>query len=84
MLRRECYYFARGSKPEFAVRADNLHILIMTAADFESLPDLEKREVLSNLLKISREISYPEASDEELVGAAEVVFLAYDALENHG
>jgi hypothetical protein len=62
----------------------------MTAAgkhileDFESLPDLEKREVLSNLLKISREISYPETSDEELVGAAEAVFLAYDALENHG
>jgi hypothetical protein len=62
----------------------------MTAAgkhileDFESLPDLEKREVLSNLLKISRDIAYPETSDEELVGSAEAVFLAYDARENNG
>jgi hypothetical protein len=60
----------------------------MTAAgkhileDFESLPDLEKREVLSNLLKLSRGISYPEMSDEELVGTANAVFLAYDALED--
>jgi hypothetical protein len=57
----------------------------MTAAgkhileDFESLPDLEKREVLSDLLRISRDIDYPEVSDEEMVGAAGAVFLAYDA-----
>ncbi len=62
----------------------------MTAAgkhileDFESLPDPEKREVLSTLLRISREIAYPETSDDELVGAAEAVFLAYDTQEDRG
>jgi hypothetical protein len=60
--------------------ASGKHIL----EDFELLPDLEKREVLSNLLKLSRGISYPEMSDEEFVGTAESVFLAYDALEDHG
>jgi hypothetical protein len=59
----------------------------MTAAgkhiveDFESLPDLEKREVLSNLLKISRDIDYPEVVDQELVGSADAVFLMYDRAE---
>ena len=62
----------------------------MTAAgkhildDFESLPDLEKREVLSNLLKISRGIDYPEVTDEEMVGGADAVFLSYDDLERNG
>ncbi|MEA2164843.1 MAG: hypothetical protein QOK37_2970 [Thermoanaerobaculia bacterium] len=62
----------------------------MTAAgqhileDFESLTDIEKREVLSNLLKISKAIEYPETSDDELVDAADAVFLAYDTLEQNG
>jgi len=61
----------------------------MTAAgkhivdDFESLPDAEKREVLANLLRISRSIEYPEISDEELVASANAVFLEYDRQESN-
>jgi|GEM_PF-644825 len=67
-----------------------LHTPGMTAAgehiveDFQSLPDPEKIEVLSNLLRISRGIDYPEVSEEELVSAAEAVFLAYDERELKG
>jgi hypothetical protein len=59
----------------------------MTAAgkhiveDFESLPDPEKREVLANLLRISRSIDYPEMPDEELVASADSLFLEYDRRE---
>ena len=59
----------------------------MTAAgrhlveDFETLPDAEKREVLADLLRISRTIEYPEISDEELLAAANQVFLEYDRRE---
>ena len=49
---------------------------------FEHLPDAEKREVLTNLLRISRAIEYPEISDDELVGSADVVFLEYDRRES--
>ncbi len=60
----------------------------MTAAgkhileDFEGLPDAEKREVLANLLRISRSIEYPEVSAEELVASANAVFLEYDREES--
>ena len=50
--------------------------------DFETLPDPEKREVLSNLLRISRGIDYPEVSDEELVAGADEVFAHYDLAES--
>jgi hypothetical protein len=56
----------------------------MTAAgkhiveDFESLPDPEKREVLANLLRISRSIEYPEVSDKELTASADTLFVEYD------
>jgi hypothetical protein len=50
--------------------------------DFATLPDPEKREVLANLLRISRQIEYPEVSDEELVAAADEVFLEYDRRES--
>ncbi len=46
--------------------------------DFESLPDVEKRQVLSNLLRLSRGI---ELSDEERLAAADAVFLEYDRAE---
>jgi hypothetical protein len=60
----------------------------MTAAgehiihDFASLSDTEKREVLVNLLRISRTIDYPEISDEELLTSADAVFLEYDRRES--
>lgn len=69
------------------LRGSNLHTPAMTAAgkhildDFESLPDVEKREVLSNLLKILRGIDYPEMTDVEMVGATDEIFQAYDAAE---
>ena len=50
--------------------------------DFANLPDPEKREVLANLLRISREIDYPEVSDEELVTSADALFLEYDRRES--
>ncbi len=59
----------------------------MTAAgkhiidDFQTLPDEEKREVLANLLRISRDLEFPETSDEDLVAAADAVFLSYDREE---
>jgi hypothetical protein len=49
--------------------------------DFEALPDPEKREVLSNLLRLSRGISYSETTEEELLAAADGVFLEYDRAE---
>ena len=52
--------------------------------EFESLPDVEKREILSNLLRISRGIDYPEVSDGDLVGAADAIFLGYDEMEQDG
>ncbi len=61
----------------------------MTAAgkhivdDFESLPDAEKREVLANLLRISRSINYPEISDEELLAPANALFVEYDRQESN-
>jgi len=49
--------------------------------DFEALPDGEKREVLARILNISRNIEYPEVADEELVAAADQLFLEYDRRE---
>ena len=51
-------------------------------ADFERLPDPEKREVLARLLRISRDIDYPEVTDDELVASADAVFLQYDKQES--
>jgi len=49
--------------------------------DFETLPDPEKREVLANLLRVSRSIELPEVSDEDLIAAANELFLEYDRRE---
>jgi hypothetical protein len=46
--------------------------------DFEALPDPAKREVLAELVRISRHIDYPPISDEELLAAADEVFGSYD------
>jgi hypothetical protein len=50
---------------------------------FEALPDPAKREVLAELVRISRHIDYPAMSDDELVSAANDVFAGYDDREEH-
>ncbi|HEX7709265.1 MAG TPA: hypothetical protein VF701_22615 [Thermoanaerobaculia bacterium] len=57
--------------------ADAKHLL----KEFGALPDTSKREVLAELLRVSRHLDYPEMSDEELTSAANDVFLAYDERE---
>ncbi len=60
----------------------------MTAAgnhivdEFQDLSDLEKREVLANLLLISRGLEYPAVSDEERLASADQIFLEYDRQES--
>ena len=49
--------------------------------EFQALPDQAKREVLAELLRTSRYIDYPETSDDELLSAAEAIFLEYDRRE---
>jgi hypothetical protein len=50
--------------------------------DFRALSDAAKREVLAELVRISSRIEYPEMSDDELLGAADYVFLTYDKRED--
>jgi len=50
--------------------------------DFRALPDAAKREVLAELVRISGRIDYPATSDDELLSAADDVFLSYDRLES--
>ena len=59
------------------VTADAKHIV----DDFRALPDAAKREVLAELVRISGHIEYPAISDEELLMAANDVFLSYDERE---
>lgn len=49
--------------------------------DFENLPDQEKREVLAELIRMSRHLDYPAVSDDELLSAANHVFAEYDQRE---
>ncbi len=58
--------------------ADAKHII----EDFGALPDPAKREVLAELLRMSRYIDYPEVSGDELLSAADEVFLEYDRRES--
>jgi hypothetical protein len=51
---------------------------------FEALPDLEKREVLADILRISRGLEYPTMSEDELVSVADAMFSAYDREESEG
>ncbi len=48
---------------------------------FDLLPEREKQEVVVELLKRSRVFESPSLSDEELVGAAEAIFLGLDCDE---
>ena len=59
------------------VTAEAKHII----EDFESLPDQEKREVLAELIRISRQMDYPALSDDDLIAAADEVFLEYERRE---
>lgn len=52
--------------------------------EFGALPEPSKREVLAELLRISRHLDYPEMSDDELTSAANEVFLGYDEREVGG
>lgn len=49
--------------------------------EFAALPEPAKREVLAELLRISRDLDYPEVSDDELTFAADAVFRTYDDRE---
>jgi hypothetical protein len=49
--------------------------------DFRALPDMAKREVLAELVRISSRIDFPELSEDELLAAADDVFRAYDERE---
>jgi DNA-binding transcriptional ArsR family regulator len=49
---------------------------------FQALPDATKREVLAELVRISRHLDYPSMSDDELVSAADGIFVTYDRRED--
>lgn len=51
---------------------------------FEALPEQEKHEVLGQLLRRLMEKPYESASDEELLGAADLIFQEYDRREAQG
>jgi hypothetical protein len=78
----------QGRMSPFALWELALEFSVMTAEakhlveDFRALPDAAKREVLSELVRISGRIDYPMISDEELLTAANDVFLAYDERED--
>ena len=50
-------------------------------ATFEQLPDTEKQEVASAILRRTLQIKFPPVSDEELVLSAEETFLDLDRRE---
>lgn len=50
-------------------------------ATFEQLPDMEKQEVASAILRRTLKISFPPVTDEELVVTAEETFLELDRRE---
>lgn len=48
---------------------------------FQTLPDLDKREVLATLLREATQVPYPAPSDDDLTAAADEVFLDLDRRE---
>lgn len=50
--------------------------------EFGALPDPAKREVLAELLRMSRYLDYPEMSEDELTAAADALFVEYDKRES--
>lgn len=57
--------------------ADAKHLL----EEFASLPEPSKREVLAEILRMSKDLDYPAMSNDELTFAANEVFLSYDERE---
>ena len=51
--------------------------------EFEALPDAAKREVLAELIRTSRFLDYPQVADDELLSAADEIFLEYDRREQN-
>lgn len=51
---------------------------------FEALPEQEKHEVLGQLLRRLMDKPYASPSDEELTGAADLIFQEYDRREAQG
>ena len=52
--------------------------------EFEALPDPAKREVLAELIRISRDLDYPAMGGDDLLAAADEIFLDYDRREEIG
>lgn len=50
--------------------------------EFEHLSDVEKREVLADILRISSRLEYPRLTNEDLVAAADAIFIEYDRRES--
>jgi len=59
------------------VTAEAKHLI----EDFGKLSDIEKREVLSELLQAAKRLEYPAISEDEMASAANQVFLEYDRRE---
>ncbi len=51
---------------------------------FEALPDVEKHELASAILRWSQITEHPPITDEELLGSANEVFLRLDREEDEG
>ena len=49
---------------------------------FEKLPEAEKRELLSEIIKRSLSLDLPQVSDDSLIVAADQVFLQLDKDES--
>jgi hypothetical protein len=51
---------------------------------FEALPEVEKHELASAILRWSQEAEHPAMTDEELGSAANEIFLRLDREEDEG
>ncbi|MFL6247142.1 MAG: hypothetical protein ACJ74H_14010 [Thermoanaerobaculia bacterium] len=74
----ECIHGGHKALEFNTMTAEAKHIV----DDFQALPDTTKREVLAELVRISARIDYPTVLDDELLSAANDVFLAYDHRES--
>jgi DNA-binding transcriptional ArsR family regulator len=59
------------------VTAEAKHLI----EEFGALSDPARREVLAELLRLSRDLDYPITGDDELTSAANEIFLSYDDRE---